>query len=114
MPEGLAISLQGVGKTYYLYRSALEQSLDALGLRKLLGRRQLPIAFEALKDVNLDVSRGAQLGIIGRNGAGKTTLLKLITRNFRPTVGSVRVTGRVQALLETGLGFHPEFTGFEN
>jgi lipopolysaccharide transport system ATP-binding protein len=62
----------------------------------------------------LQVKRGERLGIIGRNGAGKTTLLKLITRNYRPSGGDVTINGKVQCLMDAGLGFHPEFTGLEN
>ena len=68
----------------------------------------------ALKDVNLDVSEGKILGIIGRNGAGKSTLLKLLSRVTAPTSGNIRVKGRLASLLEVGTGFHPELTGREN
>ena len=64
--------------------------------------------------MSLVVRRGERIGVIGRNGAGKTTLLKLITGNFAPTRGTVVVNGSVQALINIGLGFHPEFTGYEN
>src|SRR5436305_14144561 len=69
---------------------------------------------QALRDVSIDVRRGAGLGVIGRNGAGKTTLLKLISRVTWPTSGSVRVAGHVVSLIELGAGFHPELTGREN
>ncbi len=67
-----------------------------------------------LQDINLTVNPGEAVGIIGVNGAGKSTLLKLITGTIQPTTGSVNITGRVAALLELGMGFHPDFTGRQN
>lgn len=67
-----------------------------------------------LRDINFTVQPGEAVGIIGINGAGKSTLLKLITGTTQPTSGSVHMTGRVAAMLELGMGFHPDFTGRQN
>jgi lipopolysaccharide transport system ATP-binding protein len=67
-----------------------------------------------LHDINFQLAPGEAVGIIGINGAGKSTLLKLITGTAQPTTGSVVIGGRVAALLELGMGFHPDFTGRQN
>lgn len=78
-------------------------------------RTRQPVAYHwALKDVSFELLPGQALGIIGPNGAGKTTILKTLSRVTLPTSGSVRISGRLAALIELGAGFHPDLTGREN
>lgn len=67
-----------------------------------------------LQNVSFTVEPGEAVGIIGINGAGKSTLLKMITGTTQPTMGHVHVEGKVAAMLELGMGFHPDFTGRQN
>jgi len=68
----------------------------------------------ALKDINFSVEQGEVLGIIGQNGAGKSTLLKILSQITSPSIGSIKMKGRVASLLEVGTGMHPEMTARQN
>ena len=105
----LAIDASGLGKAYR------PNANPAARLRSALLRRETPgDSFWALRDLSLQVPPGESLGIIGCNGAGKSTLLQLLCGTVAPTTGTVKVNGRVAALLELGAGFNPDFSGREN
>jgi lipopolysaccharide transport system ATP-binding protein len=106
----VAISVRNLSKKYRLYDSPQQRMKEALHpFRKKYHRD-----FWALRDINFEVKRGENVGIIGRNGSGKSTLLQIICGVLQPTEGTVLVKGKVSALLELGSGFNPQFTGREN
>jgi ABC-type polysaccharide/polyol phosphate transport system ATPase subunit len=110
-----AIELEHVTKVYRRYGGRHFSTLkSALLKRSLLRDLQPNETFLALSDVSFAVPRGQTLGVIGRNGSGKSTALKLVAGITKPTSGSVRVQGRISALIELGAGFHPEISGREN
>jgi len=105
-----SIEVHGLGKSYRQYRGPWSR------LREWLlpaGGLQHHVKW-ILRDVSFAVRPGEALGIVGLNGAGKSTLLKMIAGTTRPSEGGVRLSGRVAALLELGIGFHPDFTGRQN
>jgi len=105
-----AIALSGLGKAYPVYSQPHHRLLQMFSRDPRRWYRE----FHALRGVDLVVARGETLGVVGRNGSGKSTLLQLICGTLAPTSGTVRVNGRIAALLELGAGFNPEFSGREN
>jgi len=106
----LAVAASGLGKSYKIFRRPEDQLKDLL-----FGKwRRYHTDHWALRGVDLAIPRGTTLGIVGRNGSGKSTLLQMICGTLQPTEGSLKVNGRIAALLELGAGFNPHFTGREN
>lgn len=96
-------------------RASLEvddfRSFMELGLQEEIGTSELPkvkeytIEFKnvsyrypeakeyALRNLNLKISPGEKLAVVGLNGAGKTTMIKLLLRLYDPTEGCVLLNG---------------------
>ncbi|HEV7284592.1 MAG TPA: ATP-binding cassette domain-containing protein, partial [Kaistia sp.] len=86
----------------------------AFGLGRFVFGWKEPETYPALRGIDLTVGKGERVAIVGRNGAGKSTFLKLVAGTLKPTSGEIRVNGKVGALLEMGLGFHDDMTGYMN
>src|SRR5258705_12297666 len=110
-----AIELVNVSKIYRRYGGRQFSTLkSALLQRSILRDLQPSETFPALTEVSFAVPKGSTYGVIGRNGSGKSTALKLVAGITKPTSGTVKVAGRISALIELGAGFHPEISGREN
>jgi ABC-type polysaccharide/polyol phosphate transport system ATPase subunit len=105
-----SVEFQNVSKSYPIYASPGDR------LKELLtaNRKSWHQDFWALRDVTFSIATGETFCVIGENGAGKSTLLQLVAGILSPSDGSVKVNGKVSALLELGAGFNPEFTGRDN
>ncbi len=111
-----AIELTNASKVYrrFAHRRQFATLKSALLSRSLVRDLRPDETFAALTNVTVSVPRGQTLGVIGRNGSGKSTMLKLVAGISKPTSGTVKVNGRISALIELGAGFHPEISGREN
>lgn len=67
-----------------------------------------------IDNINLEITRGMRLGLLGINGSGKTTLCRCIAGMMTPQKGSVITTSQVRAIFDTGTGVMTELTGREN
>src|SRR6266700_2884913 len=104
------LAIQTLGKAYKRYPHRRDRVLEKI----LPWRGPRHEQVWVLRGLDLSVERGECVGIIGQNGSGKSTLLKLVAGTTEPTEGSIKVDGRIAAILELGMGFHPEFTGRQN
>jgi ABC-type polysaccharide/polyol phosphate transport system ATPase subunit len=104
------IEIQNVSKSFRMHGGSklIREHLKEKFSRRERGR------FQALRNVSFHVGRNEGVAILGANGAGKSTLLGIIAGVAQPDSGTVRVDGRVSALLELGSGFDPDLTGAEN
>ncbi|HDS1234516.1 TPA: ABC transporter ATP-binding protein [Pluralibacter gergoviae] len=105
-----SIIISNLGKFYKSYPNKWSRLVDWIGISRKKNYKIKTV----LHDINFTIGAGESVGIIGVNGAGKSTLLKLITGTSQPTSGQINVNGRIAALLELGIGFHPDFTGRQN
>jgi ABC transport system ATP-binding/permease protein len=67
--------------------------IDAEHVIKAYGNRTI------IRDLNLRITRGDRIGIVGRNGAGKTTLLKLLTGEIAPDSGIVKLAKTLDGIV---------------
>ena len=107
--DNTVIQINHVSKEFQRYENPSERLRELIFPGRFAAQK-----FQALKDINLSISSGETLGIVGRNGSGKSTLLQIIVGTLQASRGSVDLRGRISALLELGSGFNPEFTGEQN
>ncbi len=106
----LAIKVSHVTKNFNVYYD----KANTLKERMIFFNRNQKEVRKVLNDINLEISKGETVALIGVNGSGKSTLLKLMTKIIYPNSGNIKIHGKLTSLLELGAGFHPDFSGREN
>jgi lipopolysaccharide transport system ATP-binding protein len=104
------IDVSNLGKKYKSYRKRWHRLAEWITAGKNVFHHDQWV----LRGISFSIESGEPIGIVGQNGAGKSTLLKILTGTTQLTEGHFSINGRVSALLELGMGFHPEFTGRQN
>ena len=108
MKEAL-VDVRGLCKSYNIYTSERRRILSWFGFKDP-GMDE----HQVLDDISFKIQEGESIGIVGVNGAGKSTLLKILTGTLAPSAGKVELNGSVSAILELGMGFHPDLSGRQN
>jgi len=107
-----SILVENVGKRFRRFDRNRPVTLKEVMLTRRRKTRREPIW--SLRGVSFSVEPGRAVGLVGRNGAGKSTLLRIIGGVIKPNEGSVRIKGRIGALLEISAGLTDEMSGREN
>jgi lipopolysaccharide transport system ATP-binding protein len=95
-------------------RSLTDSLVSAATGGVLTAQRGGHISIEALKNLDLEISSGDRLGIMGHNGSGKSTLLRLLSGIYEPSSGKIERSGSISSLVDISLGINAESTGREN
>jgi len=106
MGKNIAIKAENISKIFKIDKGPKSLSF--------LKKDKSEINFYALKNINFKISMGDAVGLIGRNGSGKSTLLKILGGITYPTTGKANINGSCSIVMESGIGFHKDLSGYEN
>jgi lipopolysaccharide transport system ATP-binding protein len=110
------LEMKGVGLQIPVFTTEM-RSLGSSLLRSVTGgklrRERSGAVIEALRDLNVFVTHGERIALIGHNGAGKSTFLRLISGIYQPSSGFMRVHTFVYPMIHKSFITSPELSGLQ-
>ncbi|CAN1209708.1 Teichoic-acid-transporting ATPase [Tumidithrix helvetica PCC 7403] len=106
--NNIVIAVKNLSKAYPIYQKPMDI------LKEAMTGKCYHDLFWALNDISFEIKLKHRVGIIGPNGSGKSTLLKILTGNLPPTSGSIKINGKISAMLSLTSSLNPEETGLSN
>jgi lipopolysaccharide transport system ATP-binding protein len=110
------LEMRGVGLQIPVFTTEM-RSLGSSLLRSVTGgtlrRERSGAVIEALRDLNVFVTHGERVALIGHNGAGKSTFLRLISGIYQPSSGFMRVHTFVYPMIHKSFITSPELSGLQ-
>jgi lipopolysaccharide transport system ATP-binding protein len=112
------VNLENVFVDFPVYsntsRSLKKRIFDSTIFKRVSELDDSHVAVNALRGLNIHFTEGERIGIVGKNGAGKSTLLRVLNGIYAPSSGKITIEGKLNALVDIGLGLDAEATGREN
>ena len=99
---------------YHGSSRSLKKMVVAAASGRLAKDQQQRVVVRALSNINLRLSSGDRLGLVGSNGAGKTTLLRVLAGIYEPVLGQSAREGKPERVTRSQPWDEHELTGREN
>jgi ABC-type polysaccharide/polyol phosphate transport system ATPase subunit len=114
----IKIELTDFGVDFPIFQaSALSMKKRLLSIAtggRIMQNENDSLVVRALSNLNIKITQGERVALMGHNGSGKSTLLRALAGVYKPTSGRIITTGRIGTLLDSFIGIDLDATGVEN
>lgn len=113
------IELKNVSVSFPVFHGDQDSSLRSylsskMGTFSKIQTQNRQLVVEGLKDINLKITTGTRLGLVGCNGSGKSTLLKTIAGIYPLSQGEIIRDGQIRGFFNIGAGLDFSVSGYRN